>query len=54
MVNFIFTFLNRVKDVVTLDGIVKDTGLGDFLALETFILLQVFSVVVAKMVVRDN
>ena len=54
MVNFVFTVLNGVKDIVALDGIVKDTSLGDFLALETFILLQVFSVVVAKMVVRDN
>ena len=43
-----------VKDLVSLDCIIKNSSLGDFLRLEALVLLEVLSVIVTQMVVGDN
>lgn len=40
-----------VQNLVTGDGVIKDTSFGNFLGLETFVLLEVLAIVVTKMVV---
>jgi len=43
-----------VKDFVGGKGIIKNSSLGDLLGLEAFVLLEVLSIVISQMVVRNN
>lgn len=52
MINLVVTL--GVKSRVGLDGIIKDTTLGDFLRLEAFVFGKVLTVVVTQMVVGDD
>jgi hypothetical protein len=52
VVNLLLT--GGVQNIVALDGIVEDTGLGNLLALEALVLLKVLSIIVTQMVVRDD
>ena len=52
MVNVVLAL--RVEDGVWFNGVIKDTSLGDLLWLEAFVFREVLSIVVTKMVVRNN
>ena len=43
-----------VQNLVTGDGVIKNSSLGNLLGLEALVFLKVLAVVVTKMVVGDN
>ena len=54
MVNLIFLVFSWVEDFIGCNCVVEYAGLTNFLTLEAFVLLEILSVVVSKMVVRNH
>lgn len=52
MINLVISLW--VENRVRFDSIIKDSSFGDFFGLEAFVLLQIFSVIVSKMVVGND